>query len=222
MNKRLVIFGAGSFARYAYTVFQQDSTYEPIAFCVDPEYRSEEHISGLPVIDTPTLLSDYPPTAVDLFVAAGVGDLNRQRAKKCAYFQDAGYTLASHVSSRAIVAPDFVARPNTMIMDSTVIQPFCSIGANCIIWSLSAIAMKSRIEDDCWIVKATLGEEVHLGRGSFAGLNATVLPGVTVGRHCILGAGSIVQTDLRDFGVYRNGALKPSGASSLRVAGRLT
>lgn len=42
---------------------------------------------------------------------------------------------------------------------------------------------------------------VRIGDGSWIGHNSVVLPGVTIGRHVVVGAGSVVTSDLPDFSV---------------------
>ena len=42
---------------------------------------------------------------------------------------------------------------------------------------------------------------VVIGDGSWLGTNAVVLPGVTIGRHVAVGAGSVVTGDLPDNSV---------------------
>lgn len=44
-------------------------------------------------------------------------------------------------------------------------------------------------------------QPVRIGDGSWLGHNCVVLPGVTIGRHVVVGAGSVVTTDLPDFSV---------------------
>ncbi|MFN8051179.1 MAG: acyltransferase [Acidimicrobiales bacterium] len=44
-------------------------------------------------------------------------------------------------------------------------------------------------------------DPVHIGAGSWLGHNTVVLPGVTIGRHVVVGAGSVVTSDLPDFSV---------------------
>ena len=42
---------------------------------------------------------------------------------------------------------------------------------------------------------------VTIGAGSWLGHGSIVLPGATVGRHCVIGAGSVVTGDIPDFSV---------------------
>lgn len=42
---------------------------------------------------------------------------------------------------------------------------------------------------------------VHIGEAAWIGAGATILPGVRIGRHAVVGAGSIVTKDVPDYGV---------------------
>ena len=42
---------------------------------------------------------------------------------------------------------------------------------------------------------------IHIGAGSWLGYGAQVMPGVNIGKHCVIGAGSIVTTDIPDYSV---------------------
>jgi acetyltransferase-like isoleucine patch superfamily enzyme len=42
---------------------------------------------------------------------------------------------------------------------------------------------------------------VRIGDCTFIGANAVILMGVTIGSHCVIGAGAVVSTDVPDFGV---------------------
>jgi acetyltransferase-like isoleucine patch superfamily enzyme len=42
---------------------------------------------------------------------------------------------------------------------------------------------------------------VSIGRGTWLGQNVVVLPGVTIGRHCVIGANSVVNSSIPDFSV---------------------
>ena len=40
--------------------------------------------------------------------------------------------------------------------------------------------------------------KIHVGERTFIGCNSTILPGVTIGKRCIIGAGSVVTKDVPD------------------------
>ena len=39
---------------------------------------------------------------------------------------------------------------------------------------------------------------IHVGARTFIGCNSTILPGVTIGKRCVIGAGSVVTKDIPD------------------------
>ncbi len=68
---------------------------------------------------------------------------------------------------------------------------------------------------DVPIGRQSAGERpVSIGDGSWLGANVVVLPGVTIGRHVAIGAGSIVTSDLPDHAVAVG-----NPARVLRIAG---
>jgi acetyltransferase-like isoleucine patch superfamily enzyme len=46
-----------------------------------------------------------------------------------------------------------------------------------------------------------LGKEIHIGEDCWVGGHAIILPGVTIGRGCVVGAGSVVTKSVPDFTV---------------------
>jgi sugar O-acyltransferase (sialic acid O-acetyltransferase NeuD family) len=215
--RKLVIFGAGAFAEIAHYYFSHDSDYAVAAFTVDVAYLREATFKGLPVVPFDDVVGHYPPAGHDLFVALGIGQVNRRRAAKVAEVEAKGYRLASFLSSRADVAADLELRPNTMIMERAGIQPFVEIGRDTIVWSATRIGFRSRIGEHCWIVGPILGESVTVGDYSFLGLGATIAPGVSVGKSNIIGAGALIVKDTRDFEVYRGHPSTASRAPSSRL-----
>jgi acetyltransferase-like isoleucine patch superfamily enzyme len=99
-----------------------------------------------------------------------------------------------------------------------------SIGDRCVIGKGSAIVGHTRVEigDDVWtgphvyVTDANHGYEdvsepigrqfaaarpVRIGSGTWLGAQTVVLPGVTIGRHVVVGAGAVVADDLPDYSV---------------------
>jgi len=217
MKRKLWIFGAGNFAEMAHYLFSTDSPYEVAGFTVDAAYMNGERFKGLPVVAYEELPVGGPAGDADLFVAVGVGKINTLRAEKVARVSADGWTLASFVSSSASHAPDFVARPNTMIMDHVNLHPMVAVGSDTVIWSSSRIALKVSIGDHVWITSAVIGDSSVIGDFSFIGINATIAPFVRVGSHNLIGAAAVILHDTKDYAVYRGPKSKASPVSSLRV-----
>ena len=214
--RRLVILGCGNFGQAVHHFFVHDSDYHVVAFTVDGALLEASTFQDLPVVAFEELQERYPPDDHDLFVAVGLRDINRQRARKVLEAEAKGYRLASYLSSGAMVPPGLRLEPNTWIMEGAHVHPFASVGKNVIVWSRSTIGFKSRVDDGCWMSAGLLGDGVRLGEGTFVGLGATVASFVTVGKHNVIGAGAVILKDTQDYEVYRGNASRPSRVPSTR------
>jgi sugar O-acyltransferase (sialic acid O-acetyltransferase NeuD family) len=217
MADELVRFGAGAFADLAHYYFTHDSPYRVAAFCVDAAYLKEPTRRGLPVVAAEEVAAAFPPGRCDAFVAVGIGRVNANRAEKMRQMQALGYRLAGFLSSRAMAAPDLQVRPNAMIMEHAILQPFIEVGAGAVVWSASRIAFGTRIEDYCWLTAPLIGESCVIGEGTFVGLGATIAPCVKVGRQNVIGAGALIMKDTQDFQVFRGPAATASAVPSTRL-----
>lgn len=215
--RRLVIFGAGGFAEMAHYYFEHDSPYSVAAFTVDAAYIAEATFQGLPVIAFEELEASFPPSQAKLFVAMGIQKVNQQRAGKVAEAEGRGYELASFLSSKSHVADDLVMKPNSFVMEHSILLPKVSIGRDSILWARSSIGFGTRIGDHCWLVAPTLGAGVIVGDFSFIGLNATIAPHKTVGHSNVIGAGAVVLEDTKDSAVYKAQASVVSRVPSHRL-----
>lgn len=111
------------------------------------------------------------------------------------------------------------------VMPGAVIGPDCVLGQNCFVAGGVQIGAAVRIQNNVSVYEGVVVEdEVFVGpsavftnvinprahfsrrkeyrktlarRGATIGANATILPGVTLGEHCFVGAGAVVTTDVR-------------------------
>ena len=214
----LVIFGTEAFAEMVHYYFTTDSPYKVAGFTVDGQYLKEPTFKGLPVVPFEEVQQAFSPAAFDMFIAVGIRDVNRFRARKVEEAERKGYRLASYLSSHALVRPELVLGPNTMVMEHVIVQPFTQIGRNTIIWPSSNIAFHNCIGDHCWLVIVSQGERVTIGDYTFIGLGSMIAPSVTVGRSNLIGAGALILHDTKDSEVYRGNGSKPSRVPSHRAA----
>jgi len=73
----------------------------------------------------------------------------------------------------------------------------CNFGPNCtIVTPIHPLVFEDRrIQDNVFKVKA---KEVVIGSGTWCGACVTILPGVHIGKECVIGAGSVVTKDIPD------------------------
>ncbi len=137
-----------------------------------------------------------------------------------ALFGEAGI----RIGSETVVGPYSSLSAGMAPGQELVSDRIVSIGDRCLIGRQSSIVghLSITIEDDVFFGpnvyvtdqnhgvadqdlpigrQAELERPVVIGAGSWLGTNTVVLPGVTIGRHVAVGAGSVVTTDLPDRAV---------------------
>jgi sugar O-acyltransferase (sialic acid O-acetyltransferase NeuD family) len=200
---RLVIFGTGDIARLAHFYFTRDSEHEVAAFTVDAEYRRGDTFEGLPLVDTGTVASTYPPDQYAMFIAISYAKMNRVRASKYAQMKSAGYRLVSYVSSRCSYLSDSRPGDNCFILEDNTIQPFARIGNDVTLWSGNHIGHDSVIEDHCFITShVVISGNVTVRPYCFIGVNATLRNSIEIAPSTLIGAGAVIMKNTRPKGVY--------------------
>lgn len=216
--KKLIIFGTGDIAELAHYYFTNDSDYEVAAFTVDGQYITEDRFQDLPVIAFEDVAAECPPAEHDFFVALSYSGLNSLRRSKYEAAKEAGYGLASYVSSRASVLNDGRIGENCFILEDNSIQPFATIGNNVTLWSGNHIGHHSTIHDHCFLAShIVVSGGVEIGESTFIGVNATLRDHVKIGEKCLIGAGALILADAEAEGVYMTPATERSKVPSSRI-----
>ncbi len=199
----VVIFGAGDIARLAHFYFTTDSPHDVVGFVVDRAFRSADTFLGLPLSDAEDAVHAYPPATHLMFVALSYAKMNGVRAEKYAAMQQAGYKLASYVSSRCSYLAQTPPGQNCFILEDNTVQPFVTVGNNVTLWSGNHIGHDAVIEDHCFITShVVISGYVRVGTRSFIGVNATLRNSITVAPQTLIGAGAIIMKDTVAKGVY--------------------
>jgi sugar O-acyltransferase (sialic acid O-acetyltransferase NeuD family) len=203
MTNRLVLVGAGEFAQIAFEYFEHDSDYDVVAFSVEREYLGDATLCDRPVVAWEDLVDAYPPGEVELFVAIPSSQLNRLRTRFYLEAKQRGYRLASYVSSRAFVWRNAKVGENCFIFEGNVIQPFVTIGNNCVLWSGNHVGHRSVIRDNVFVAShAVISGYCDIGAGSFIGVNSTFNDHVTVAADNVIGSGAVVTRDTEPGCIY--------------------
>ena len=211
--KKVVIFGAGDFARVARVTLAADSPYEVAAFTVHEKLIGDKKLLGLDVVPFEDLERLYPPSEYAMFVAVGYKRVNRARAEIYALCKAKGYELISYCSSKAVHVGPLEMGDNCFIFENNVIQPFVKIGSDVVLWSGNHIGHDAKIGDHVFIAShAVVSGRVEIGDYCFVGVNATFADGVKVAPACVIGAGAVILKDTRPEGVY---AAEPTEARAV-------
>jgi acetyltransferase-like isoleucine patch superfamily enzyme len=126
-----------------------------------------------------------------------------------------------HIGEGTLFGPQITLSAGMVPGQEMVTDPVISVGDRCLIGKGSGIVghLEIRIGDDVWtghhvyitdqnhgyadldlpISKQVMPERpVSIGNGSWLGHGTVVLPGVSIGRHVVVGANSVVTSDLPD------------------------
>jgi acetyltransferase-like isoleucine patch superfamily enzyme len=129
-----------------------------------------------------------------------------------------------HIGTNTLIGPDISLSAGMVPGQECITNPVVSIGDRCLIGRGSGIVGHFSIEigDDVWtghnvyITDQNHGYEdvslpisqqsqperaVKIGNGSWLGYGSVVLPGVTIGEHCVIGANSVVTRDVPSYSV---------------------
>lgn len=193
---KVVIYGVGRMAEFIYYSFRNDSAYDVVAFCVDDDYMEEsrQYLFECPVLNFADTKAKFPPHQYLMHIAVG-----RNNAREVIFnkVRDAGYSFANYICSRANVWPDLKIGENVFIDQASVVQPYVTIGDNCMLIG-ARIGHHSRICSHSLLSGTALAGSVTIDSNSFLGLNSGVKEGVRVGKHNIIGAGCFISKDTKD------------------------
>lgn len=203
MKKKMFIVGTGEFAEIAYEYFTFDSDFEVIGFCVNDAYIKEPNFRGLPVLAYENVERHFSKDELYAFVGIPASDMNRTRTQFYRDLKDKGYRFATYVSSKAFSWRNAVIGENTFIFENNTIQPFVTVGNNCILWSGNHVGHRTVIHDNCFIAShAVISGYCEIGAGSFIGVNATLNDNVKIAENCLIGSGALIVKNTEPEKIY--------------------
>lgn len=202
-SSKIVLVGAGEQGEIAYEYFTHDSPHEVVGFAVEPRFRDQDELFGLPVIDLDDIADRFPPDRFRTFVSVSSTHLNRVRARLYRHVKNLGYTCETYVSSHAFVWRDVEIGENSFIFENNVLQYGVTVGDNVILWSGNHVGHQTSIADDVFISShVVISGFCQIGRSCFLGVNSCFGDNIKVAADCVVGAGAVVVKDTEPAGVY--------------------
>ena len=199
-KKKLIIYGIGKFAEYVNYVFENDSEYEVIAFCIEEKFLEFNSFNNKPVLEFEAIDSIYPPDVHSLFIAVGNNDIRKKIFDQSVL---KGYSLASYISSKSKFWNNLVTGSNVFIDEGCILQPFIKISDNCIIFT-SSLGHHTTIGKNSLLSGSKTGGNVTIGENCYVGLNASIKQNINIGNNTIIGMNCAIESDTDEFAVYSN------------------
>jgi sugar O-acyltransferase (sialic acid O-acetyltransferase NeuD family) len=215
MTRKVLIFGAGDFARVACFYLTHDSPFDVAAFTVHESLIAQKELLGLPLVPWERAKETHPPSDFDILVAIGYSKVNKNRAAIFEEATAAGYNVVTYVCSKATTWPGLDVGKGSFVFENNVIQPFVSIGSNTVLWSGNHIGHDSTIGSNVFITShVVVSGNCRIGDNTFIGVNATIRDGITIGPDCVVGAGTVILRDAPAESVFKATSTPPATLTS--------
>ena len=200
--KNIVIIGAGDFAReVAWAVERinrQSVKWNLVGFVDDGDM--ETSVAGYPVLGKTDWLSRYEEELYAV-CAVGTGAVRKRIWERLEAYKNVH--PATLIDPAAIVGKGCEIGEGSIICAGTILTVDVKIGAHCIVNLNCTLGHDCVLEPYCTVNPGTnISGKVHIGRCTDIGTGTKVVQGKTIAPDVILGAGTVVSSDIRESGTY--------------------
>ncbi len=186
MDKTLYIYGASGHGLVCADIARAVG-YKEIIFLDDDETRGQKFTHTLP--------------KHDIFIAVGDNIVRKMLTQRV---QEADFKCVSLIHPSAIVSKSAsVSKVNVCVMPCVVVNARAVIEAGVILNTACVVEHECVVGEFSHLsVGAKLAGNVRLGKGCFLGVNACVLPNLSLVDNVVLGAGGVATKDIKQSGVF--------------------
>jgi UDP-N-acetylbacillosamine N-acetyltransferase len=190
----VIVWGSASHARVVSDILRLGGRYTIVGYLDDFAVNGEGQ-GCTPILGGREQLDMLLARGVKhIIIAVGDGSARLQLAEIA---QSRGFTLATAIHPRAIVAEDTIIGAGSVIVAGAIINPGAWLGENVIINTGASVEHECVIEDGAHVSAGVhLGGKTTIGRASWVCIGAIVVDRITVGAGSIVGAGSVVMGDI--------------------------
>ncbi|MEL6590035.1 MAG: acetyltransferase [Bacteroidota bacterium] len=199
--KALVIIGAGGFARECIWLIQQINAQFPqweILGLIAP--HKPDWNEKIPYLGTDEQAISRLPKACSFCIPIGQPNIRRSIANR---YETAGFLPASLIHPAIRLAPNIQLGAGSILCAGSQLTVGINIGRHCIINLNCTIGHEAQIGDFCTLSPGSnLSGNVNIEHDCFIGSGTTVLPGISVVSHSIIGAGALLNQNISQPGTY--------------------
>lgn len=193
----LLLIGASGHARALMAVLARDRNYSPVGF-IDSFKAPGELAHGLPILgaesDVPELCQKHG--IHNVLVAIG-DNFQRQAMTERLCKRMPGLAFPSLVDPTAVVASDVELRSGVVVMAQAHVGPGCVLKEGALVNTKASLDHDGQLGAFASLAPGVIaGGGVRVGEGSFIGLGSRLIHRVQIGAHSVLGAGSLLLSDL--------------------------
>lgn len=198
MNLPVIILGGGGHAKVLIEALRTANIIIVGITDADPAKQGTT-LMEVAVLGDDSIVRQHAPGAVRL--VNGLGSVSRPAPRAALFeaFTSEGFSFATVIHPRAVVASDATIAEGAQIMAGAVIQPGARIGRNSIVNTGAIVDHDCMIGDHAHLSPgAVLSGGVRIGNNTHVGTGATVIQGITIGTGCLVAAGAVVISNVPD------------------------
>jgi UDP-N-acetylbacillosamine N-acetyltransferase len=196
MRTKLVIWGAGGHALVVADIIRLNGDYEIVGFLDDVNLqRHNTELYGATILGGQEQLDSLRRKGVRHLIF-GFGHC-KARLTLTEFVRAKGFSLATAIHPKAIVATDAFIGAGTVIAAGAIINPGSKIGENAIVNTAASVDHECFVDDGAHVGPgARLAGRVVVERAAWIGVGAIAIDGVRIGANSLIGAGGVVVNDI--------------------------
>lgn len=189
--QKLVVLGAGGFARQAVWCIERHSDLRVVALFDELQTEPRDY-KGIPIVADLAKLANENSS---LALVGAVGDANLRRRWALEY--------GSLYPFWTVIDPDALVAPNARLGEGSIVLPGAICSTNAQVGDHVLIGFNASVSHDVSVGSFThlaggviLNGHSRVGEGCQIGAGAIVLPHVRIGDGAVVGAGAVVNRDV--------------------------
>ena len=196
MKDKIIIIGASGHGKVVANIAKLNG-YKEILFLDDDS--SKKTNGKYKVVGTTKDIESYAKQ-YDFIVGIGNNLIRKEISNELFRL---GIIQTTLIHPTAVIDETVSIGKGTVVMANAVINADSIIGNNCIINTAATIDHDCVIKDYVHISPGVhIAGTVNIGEESWLGIGSTVINNISISSKCIIGAGGLVNKDIREYGTY--------------------
>ena len=200
--KRIVVIGASDQSRCTIDVIEQEKTYE-ILGVLDKKLSKGDLFSGYKVLGYLEVIEELMANNEIIGGIVAIGD-NFTRRKVVKEIQNTypEFQFINAIHPSVIFGNNVKIGRGSLIMPGVILNNNAGVGDHCILLTRSSLDHDSTLGNYSSLSPGvTTGGRVSIGKCSAIGIGANILHCKTIGNHCVIGGGALINKNVDDSSV---------------------
>lgn len=208
----LILVAASGLAREVLASTRLSGVTDVLGYLDDDPALADGQIDGIPVLGRISDATAYP--TVSFVLCAGKGAAREKIALALADLGIGSVRYATVVDQSAVVSEDSAVGAGSILLANVVLTAGVRLGSHVVVMPNVTFTHDDEVDDFATLAAGvSLGGRVHIRRGAYLGMNASVRQNVSVGSGATVGMAAAVLQDVPDDETW-------AGVPARRLRGR--